>query len=100
MFGDGDNVWPLVHIEDLADLYVLLFNALMSGSTKTGHGWDGFYFAENGSFQFKEASHSIGNALVSHGKVKTGDATAFTEEELGKYWGGVSVDQPKIYTND
>lgn len=52
--GRGLNVWSNVHIEDVADLYLLALDRAPGGS---------FYFVENGSASFKDLVAAIGRAL-------------------------------------
>ena len=42
----GKNVWPEVHIDDLMDLYMIIFDLVVSGKGDTGR--DGYYNAETG----------------------------------------------------
>jgi nucleoside-diphosphate-sugar epimerase len=52
--GRGLNVWSNVHIEDVADLYVLALERAPAGS---------FYFVENGEASFKAVAEAITRAL-------------------------------------
>jgi nucleoside-diphosphate-sugar epimerase len=49
-FGKGENIWSNVHIEDLADLYVLALEQAKSGS---------LYYAENGASTIKNLAEKI-----------------------------------------
>jgi len=49
-FGKGENIWSNVHIEDLADLYVLALEKAKVGS---------LYYAENGSSNIKNLAERI-----------------------------------------
>ncbi len=49
-FGKGENIWSNVHIEDLADLYVLALEQAKAGS---------IYYAENGSSTIKHLAEKI-----------------------------------------
>lgn len=49
-FGKGENIWSNVHIEDLADLYVLALEKAKAGS---------LYYAENGSSTIKNLAEKI-----------------------------------------
>ncbi|PQA96877.1 epimerase [Chryseobacterium shigense] len=49
-FGKGENVWSNLHIEDLADLYVLALEKAKSGS---------LYYAENGSSTIRNLAENI-----------------------------------------
>jgi nucleoside-diphosphate-sugar epimerase len=90
MVGQGKNVWPVVHINDTADLFVVLLNNIQSEPELPGHGWKGFYFAENGHFTFVDVAQEVGNTLFKLGKVREASPTPYTQEDLEKYYGGVS----------
>ncbi|KAI9570710.1 hypothetical protein HD554DRAFT_2187866 [Boletus coccyginus] len=77
--GQGLNVWPNVHVDDVADLYIVLYDTILEG--KTGHGREGFYFGENGHYSFKDVSAKIGEVLYDLGVSKTPEPNTFTEED-------------------
>jgi nucleoside-diphosphate-sugar epimerase len=52
--GTGDNVWSTVHIDDVADAYLLALEAARPGS---------FFFIENGETSFKSIVASIARLL-------------------------------------
>jgi len=78
--GEGKNIWPHVHIDEIADLYIVLYDSIVSNPT-TGHGRAGFYFGENGEYTLYEVSKGISEAMLALGKGKTLEPTPFTEEE-------------------
>lgn len=49
-FGEGENIWSNLHIEDLADLYVLALEKAKEGS---------IYYAENGASSLKNIAEAI-----------------------------------------
>lgn len=49
-FGKGENIWSNIHIEDLADLYILALEKAKPGS---------IYYAENGSSTIKKLAEKI-----------------------------------------
>jgi nucleoside-diphosphate-sugar epimerase len=56
----GENWWDCVHINDLADAYVLLTEeALKEGGGKAAWGADGYYFIENGEYVSSHALHQV-----------------------------------------
>ncbi|KAI0070526.1 NAD-P-binding protein [Panus rudis PR-1116 ss-1] len=85
--GKGVAYWPDVHIDDVADLYIVLFDAITTNPEKVGHGYDGYYFGENGEHTWLDISQAIGQALVELGISKSPVPTTFTKEELIKYFG-------------
>ncbi|KAL7278983.1 hypothetical protein ACG7TL_006815 [Trametes sanguinea] len=73
----------------VADLYIVLFDSAVSNPEKTGHGWEGFYFGENGEHTWYQISRAIGEALVELqvGITDNPEPTPFSREELIKYFG-------------
>ncbi|KAI8980053.1 NAD-P-binding protein [Trametes punicea] len=85
--GQGKSLWPDVHISDIADLYITLFDAIVTNPDKIGHGWEGFYFGENGEHSWYQISRAIGEAFVELGICSDPEPTTFSTEELIKYFG-------------
>lgn len=75
----------------VADLYIVLFDAILKNPEEVGHGREGFYFGENGEHTLLDISAEIGKALVALGKAKTDEVTPFSDAELDKYYGGVRL---------
>ncbi|KAI9461371.1 hypothetical protein HD554DRAFT_2041450 [Boletus coccyginus] len=84
MVGLGLNMWPNVHIDDIGDLYIVLYNAVLDG--RAGHGRDGLYFGENGEHMVKAISEQIGEALVELGvsDPEQGTPTSFDETDYAR----------------
>ena len=68
---------------------MVLFDSIVANPDKTGHGWEGFYFGENGEHSWLSISQAIGEALVSLGVSTDPEPTVFTDEELIKYFGSL-----------
>ena len=66
---------------------MVLFDSIFNQPEKTGHGWEGIYFGENGEHSWYEISEAISVALVELGVSNSEEPTPFTKEELIKYWG-------------
>ncbi|KAJ7101336.1 NAD-binding protein [Mycena belliarum] len=90
MVGEGKNVWQIVDVDETADLYIKLYDAIVADEA-TGHGRNGFYFAANGEQEFYPLVKAIGTALVALGKSTSAEPTTFTQAELDKYFGGSAV---------
>ncbi|KAF9531405.1 NAD(P)-binding protein [Crepidotus variabilis] len=88
MVGQGKNIWPNVHINDVAQLYVTLLDSIRKNPS-TGHGRDGYYFGENGEHTLYEVSKAIGDVLVAEGKADNREPTPFTKAELEKQYPGL-----------
>ncbi|KAJ3566143.1 hypothetical protein NP233_g7180 [Leucocoprinus birnbaumii] len=63
MIGEGLNIWPNVHIDDVADLYMSVYDAVTS-NRNPGRGREGYYFGENGEHTLYDVATQIGNVLV------------------------------------
>ncbi|RDB25814.1 Uncharacterized protein C2A9.02 [Hypsizygus marmoreus] len=85
MVGLGKNVWPHVHIREITDLYILLFDYILSHKP-LAHGRQGFYFGENGEYTVYELAKAISEALYHQGKAKSSKPSSFTEEEIKEYF--------------
>ncbi|THU98280.1 NAD-binding protein [Dendrothele bispora CBS 962.96] len=88
MVGKGANIWHNVDVHELADLYNLLLDAVLSptASTNLGHGREGFYFGANEEHKLYDVAKAIAENLVAEGKAKESDPTTFTKEEIVKYF--------------
>ncbi|KXN91706.1 hypothetical protein AN958_12558 [Leucoagaricus sp. SymC.cos] len=87
MVGKGLNIWSNVHIDDVADLYMNIFNAVNS-DRQPGHGREGYYFGENGEHTLYDVGKGIGNVLVELGECTSAEPTSFAREEIDRYFGG------------
>jgi len=87
MVGAGKNVWPNVDIEEVADLYIVLYDSIIANPA-TGHGREGIYFGVNGEHNLYDVSKAIGEVLVEIGKTDNPEPTTFTKEEIDKYYQG------------
>ncbi|KAJ6494346.1 hypothetical protein C8R45DRAFT_1061999 [Mycena sanguinolenta] len=83
MVGEGRNVWSNVEVNELADLYLLLYETIMANE-ETAHGRVGLYFAENGAHELSELSAVVAHVLYEHGKGESPISTSFTVEEVEK----------------
>lgn len=73
----------------VADLYMTLFDAILSG--KSGHGWEGLYFAENGEHNWHDVNRAIGEALVACGISTDPAPTPVTIEDHIRYYSDISM---------
>ncbi|KAL0566872.1 hypothetical protein V5O48_015124 [Marasmius crinis-equi] len=92
MVGKGANFWPNVDVHELADLYSTLWDSIIK-NTETGHGRQGYYFGANGEHRLYDVGQAIGEALVALGISKSPEPTTFTQEELKKYFEGVTYSE-------
>ncbi|MEO3874646.1 NAD-dependent epimerase/dehydratase family protein [Nonomuraea sp. B12E4] len=68
--GAGRNIWSNVHIDDMADLYLIALESAPAGS---------FYFVENGAASFADLTDAIADTL-GLGPAEEWDATAAIQE--------------------
>ncbi|KAI0358736.1 NAD-P-binding protein [Trametes cingulata] len=87
MVGEGKNIWPNVNVDDVVQLYEVLWNCIVA-EKDVGHGKEGYYFAENGEHKLYEVAKAIGVALKEFGLADTDEPSSFTKEELDNYFDG------------
>ena len=71
----------------VADLYIVLYDALVADPEKVGHGWEGIFYGENGEHSWYQISKAIGEAMVALGLTTDPEPTPFAVEEYVKYFG-------------
>ncbi|KAJ7052607.1 hypothetical protein C8F01DRAFT_572643 [Mycena amicta] len=93
MVGKGRNYWGNVHVDDVAELFIQIFDLSMDPSPPPyfSHGRAGFYFAENGEHTLYMVGEEIARVLARLGK-GTPTPTTFTAKEMSLYFpGGTSL---------
>ncbi|KAG5652022.1 hypothetical protein H0H81_006575 [Sphagnurus paluster] len=85
VIGEGKNIWPNVHIDDIADLYLALYDSILT-NTETGHGREGIYFGENGEHTLLEVCEEISKVLFDMGRGQKPEPTLFSQEERVNYF--------------
>ncbi|KAG6808293.1 hypothetical protein H0H92_004623 [Tricholoma furcatifolium] len=80
--GAGKNLWNNVAIDDIADLYLVLYDSIQKDPHGTGHGREGYYFGENGTHSLYEVGKVIAETLYAAGKGQSPEPTPFTKEEI------------------
>ena len=68
---------------------MVVLRAALSGAAP--HGREGHYFAAGGEYRLLDAAKAYTGALYKLGKSKTPDPTTYSQEEIDKYFGGVSA---------
>lgn len=86
VIGKGLTVWATVHVEDTADLFLLLWDAIVSHSDKAGHGWEGFYIVGSGEMNFHDIAKETGRVMVELGLSTTDEVTPLSPEEVAKFY--------------
>lgn len=80
--GSGKNLWTQVHVQDLSDLYLLLGEAAIEGGGKATWGKDGYYFAENGEFEWGSMSKAIAKAAHNKGLIQSEEVDSLDPKEV------------------
>lgn len=81
--GKGENIWPNVHIDDVSDLYIVVYENALSG--KAAHGREGLHFAENGEHKMYDVSKAVAQALYELGKGRSPEPEPFTDEDYNRF---------------
>ncbi|KAL9111273.1 MAG: hypothetical protein Q9227_004352 [Pyrenula ochraceoflavens] len=103
--GKGENVWDMVHVDDLAGAYGLLVEeALKADWDRASWGAEGYYFVEGGEFslmltlffslfpqRWKDVAAAIAEDAMSKGLIKTTDLDELTTDESTRVhpWGPI-----------
>ncbi|KAI9337675.1 hypothetical protein DFJ73DRAFT_628822 [Zopfochytrium polystomum] len=86
--GLGVSQWSNVHVEDLADFFVLLTRKIIADPESVPSGRDGYYFAESGHpHSWAELSHAIARTAHARGLVDQPVAVAIPAAAAGEALG-------------
>lgn len=70
--GEALNTWSFVHIDELADLYIILINKLLAHELSDDYlGKNGYFFGESGSYLWRDAFEAIGKNLHQLGCIES-----------------------------
>ncbi len=83
--GKGLNIWDGIHIDDLANFYILLLEKALEGKASTGK--DGWYFCETEVYVWKDIYVKIAEELYKHKAISSPDVPQFTVEEVESLFG-------------
>lgn len=79
--GKGENTVSAVHVQDVADLFVLLGRAAAAGGGGASWGVEGYYFAESQAFQWKDMHAVIARAAFEMGLIPSPEVELLATEE-------------------
>jgi hypothetical protein len=93
MIGPGEAIWNYVHIADLCDAYMIIFDQLIAAYGPNAEldvqpnpylttGREGYYFTENGTYTWRQLSEKIGEVLYKKGIIKSPKVTSFPDDEV------------------
>lgn len=66
----GQSRWANVHVEDLSNLFLSLFDDALKGSSEAIWGQHGYYFAENGVHAWGQIAQAVANLAKKKGYIK------------------------------
>ncbi len=84
MINKGLNIWPHVHITDVASHFHLILTSALKASIP--HGPKGYYLCTAGEYRLLEATQAIGQRMVLGGWTRVAESLSFSDEELDKYY--------------
>ncbi|KAI9058112.1 NAD-P-binding protein [Trametes sanguinea] len=87
MVGEGKSVWNHVHVNDVADSYITLIDAVLRDAEAVPHGREGFYIIENGEHTWYDLSSALSKAFVELGLATSAEPVPFTQEDIDKFIG-------------
>ena len=102
MIGPGEATWNNVHIADLVDAYMIIFDQLLAAygpdadpkaqsNPYVTTGREGYYFAENGRHSWRQLAEKIGEVLHKKGIAQSAEVTSFPDDEVeSSLWGKFS----------
>jgi nucleoside-diphosphate-sugar epimerase len=93
VIGPGEATWNNVHIDDLSDAYILIFDELLAAygpdakpdaqpSPYLTTGREGYYFAESGKHTWRQISEKLGEVLHKKGISKSSEVTSFPDADV------------------
>ncbi|CAF0815060.1 unnamed protein product [Adineta steineri] len=100
--GLGESTWNNIHIDDLVDAYIVLFDQLLAAygpnaehdakpSPYLTTGREGYYFTENGRHSWRQLAEKIAEILHKKGIIKSSNVTSFPDNEVeDALWGSAS----------
>lgn len=84
MVGEGKTLWTCVHVADLSDLYLALFEAALRGGPPATWGPEGYYFAENGDIVWGEVAAWVAAEAKRQGLVEEDGVRSCSAAEAGR----------------
>ncbi|KAF9258825.1 NAD-P-binding protein [Marasmius fiardii PR-910] len=83
----GDNHWPNVQIDELADFYSILFTAVLDTDKRIPHGKEGYFFLNSDEHKLQDLYKRTSQVLFDLGKTKSPVPTSYSKQEAQEYFG-------------
>jgi nucleoside-diphosphate-sugar epimerase len=84
--GPGKNIWNIVHTDDQADLFGLVYKHALTDEANPTE--TQYFIGENGEYVIRDAAEAIGRALAERGMVGSATPEPLSKDELQKYYNG------------
>ncbi|KAI1765483.1 NAD dependent epimerase/dehydratase family protein [Hypoxylon sp. FL1150] len=85
VIGDGDGVWDVVHVQDLAELYLVVVRRILEGGGEgVPTGKEGIIFSGNGRHTWNEVAQGAADACFAEGKIASPELQSLTLAEGSK----------------
>jgi len=81
---EGQNLWTMVHVQDLSNVYLRLVEEAVKGGGSATWGAEGYYFAENGDFVWGEVAKAIAKDAHKKKLISIAEIDNITAEEADK----------------
>ncbi|KAI6083162.1 NAD dependent epimerase/dehydratase family protein [Hypoxylon rubiginosum] len=82
---DGAGVWDAVHVQDLAELYLLVVRRILeSGGEGVPTGKKGIIFSGNGRHSWREVAQGVADVCYAEGKLTSTNLESLTLAEAAK----------------
>jgi len=82
--GTGTNLWNNVHIDDLAELYVLVFQNALKNPTAKASPYESYYWGAAAEHSWGDVTRAVGASLHKRGLLPTAEPRSATLEEAPK----------------
>ncbi|KAB8258666.1 hypothetical protein BDV32DRAFT_151112 [Aspergillus pseudonomiae] len=79
--GKGRSIWPNVHVADLSDIFVRLFEEAIQNGTRASWNREGYYFAENGEHVWGEVLSLLAREAQTRGLTQSAEVRSFEAQE-------------------
>ena len=80
----GQNLWTMVHVQDLSNVYLHLVEEVVKGGGNAAWGSEGYHFAENGDFVWGDVAKAIAKDTHKRKLIPTAEFDNVTLEEANK----------------
>lgn len=83
---EGQNVWHQVHVQDLADLYLLFAQDAISEDPRATYNEQGYYLSENGSFYWGDICKEAAKIACASGLIQEADVRSLSPGMTARIW--------------